>query len=216
MFTSQIAWWLIPVIALSAMLHIQAEYADKRRRVYFFKPFTMMLIILFALMVRPPVDAVYKALILAGLLFSLGGDILLMLPKDRFILGLISFLIGHLFYISAFVSLGGFNVRLMSLVVYVLIGAVMLALLWPGLGKLKAPVIVYLVVILMMGWQAMALWQVDPRAGTFFASVGAALFVISDAVLAFDRFRLSFPAARLVVLSTYFSAQTLIALSLAV
>ena len=45
------------------------------------------------------------------------------------------------------------------------------------------------------------------------AFLGAVLFVISDSVLALDRFRGEFGAARALTLSTYYAAQWLIASS---
>ena len=213
--TATIAWWLLPVILASALLHIQAEYAGLRQRVYVFKPLTTSLIILFALLITPPIMPVYKALIVAGLLFSLGGDVFLMLPNDRFVFGLLSFLIAHLLYIAAFVSRGGFHADSVGLAVYALYGAVMLALLWRGLGSLRIPVVVYMTVILVMGWQAFALWRAMPGWGTACAAIGAALFVVSDSVLAYDRFRTKLAVGRALVLSTYFTAQTLLALSAA-
>jgi uncharacterized membrane protein YhhN len=90
------------LVLLSASLHIRAEYSGPRWQVYVFKPLTTTLIIILALMATEPVSPFYQAMIVIGLVFSLGGDIFLMLPSDRFIGGLVSFLIAHLFYIVAF------------------------------------------------------------------------------------------------------------------
>lgn len=212
---SSFAWWLLPIIMFSAVLHIQAEYSGSRRRVYLFKPLTTGLILLFALLIQPPVAITYKILIIAGIVFSIGGDVFLMLPNDRFVYGLVSFLVAHLLYIAAFISLGGFQPDIAALTLYVLYGMAMLRLLWPGLDQMKIPVLIYMVVILVMGWQALALWRLYPATWLWSAAIGAALFVISDSVLAYDRFRSSFVSARAIVLSTYFAAQTLIALSIA-
>ncbi len=206
-------WALIGLAAVSGALHIRAEYASARRQVYVLKPLTTSLILLMALQLQPALSAPYKALIAGGLLFSLAGDVFLMLPADRFVAGLASFLLAHLFYIAAFLARGGFHADGMALALYTLAGATMLVALWPHLGKLRGPVLVYMAVILAMGWQALGQWRAAPSASTLSAAAGAALFVVSDATLALDRFRGRFPAARLVVLGTYYFAQTLIALS---
>ncbi|MCB0156555.1 MAG: hypothetical protein KDD83_00360, partial [Caldilineaceae bacterium] len=73
--------------------------------------------------------------------------------------------------------------------------------------------LVYMAVILVMGWQALARWLTLGTLAAGLAAVGALLFVISDSVLALDRFRGRFVMARLLVLSTYFAAQWLIAWS---
>ncbi|RME49244.1 MAG: lysoplasmalogenase, partial [Caldilineae bacterium] len=75
------------------------------------------------------------------------------------------------------------------------------------------PVLVYVLVILVMAWQAWARWRNTGETAALLAFVGAVLFVISDTVLAFNRFQGEFAAARALNLSTYFAAQWLIALS---
>ena len=201
--------------ALSAALHIRAEYAGPVYQIYVFKPLTMLLIILIALLIRRTVSRRYRALVIAGLLFSLGGDIFLMLPVDMFIAGLVSFLLAQVCYTVAFTSDIGFTVSLPLLVPFALYGAVIFGILAPHTGKMKLPVLVYMVVILIMAWQASVRWSLTGESGARLAFLGAVLFVISDSLLALDRFRGKFKAARLLVLTTYFSAQWLIALSLA-
>jgi uncharacterized membrane protein YhhN len=200
-------------ILLCAGLTIRAEYAGARRQVYCFKPLTTALILALALMQTPVVSPSYRYLVALGLLCSLAGDVFLMLPHDRFVLGLVSFLVAHLVYIAAFATRAGYQLDWFALVPYALFGAVMLARLWPHLSRLRLPVLIYMAVILIMGWQAFAVWRVQPSTSTLAAAVGAALFVLSDSLLAFDRFRRSFRAARGAVLGTYYLAQTLIALS---
>ncbi len=203
-------------VTISAIIHIRAEYRGPRRNVYIFKPLTTSLIILTALLLPASVPAPYKLLIILGLIFSLGGDIFLMLPNDRFIFGLVSFLIGHIFYIVAFTRQTGFQLTPWVLGAYLLYGVVMLALLWPHLGSMQAPVVLYMLIILIMGWQATERWLMLGAVGALLAAVGALLFVISDSVLALDRFRGRFAAARAIVLCTYFAAQWLIALSVGI
>ncbi|RIK41146.1 MAG: lysoplasmalogenase, partial [Chloroflexi bacterium] len=65
--------------ALTGLLHIRAEFAGARRQVYLLKPLTTALILAAALAL-PAADGVYRALVAAGLIFSLAGDIFLMLP----------------------------------------------------------------------------------------------------------------------------------------
>jgi uncharacterized membrane protein YhhN len=202
-------------VAISAFIHIRAEYRGPRRNVYIFKPLTTSLIILTALLLPDAVPAPYKWLIIAGLLFSLGGDVFLMLPQDRFVFGLVSFLIAHLFYIAAFTRQTGFQFTPWVLAAYLIYGGVMLYLLWPHLGSMKGPVTVYMAVILVMGWQATERWLTLGGLGALLAAVGAILFVISDSTLALDKFRGQFASARTIVLTTYFAAQWLIALSVA-
>ncbi len=198
---------------ITAVLAIRAEYLPKRTQVYIFKPLTTLLIIGIAWMEAGAAPPLYRWLILVGLIFCLGGDVFLMLPAKYFIAGLVSFLIGHIFYIAAFVGDGGFHPVLGWLAPLLVYGVVIYRLLHSHLGKLRGPVIVYVLAILTMAWQALGRWSALDTTGALLAAGGAVLFVISDSVLALDRFRQPFAAARVIVLAAYWAAQWLIALS---
>jgi len=198
------------LVLVSALLTIRAEYRGPRVQVYVFKPLTVVLIILVALQTKQATAASYKLLVVAGLLCSLAGDVFLMLPRDRFVAGLVSFLVAHLFYTAAFASgVGAWNVWWAAgLLVY---GASMLWLMWRGLGKLKAAVVVYVAAILLMAWAALSRWPY--AGGGAWAAIGALLFVASDSALAWRRFRGEFGGAQALILATYFAAQWSIAVS---
>ncbi|MGB7924325.1 MAG: lysoplasmalogenase [Pyrinomonadaceae bacterium] len=201
---------------VSAALHIRAEgSAGAKLQVYLFKPLTMVWIILIALLAKSHVSSFYKYMIVAGLVCSLLGDIFLMLPSDRFVQGLLSFLVAHLFYIAAFAS-GG--VDLLSAFLYaipfLIYGGIMLRLLFPHVGRMKLPVVVYMLVILVMAWLALSRWAATGQTGSALAFLGALLFTASDSTLAVNRFKGRIDHAQFYILSTYFSAQWLIALSI--
>jgi uncharacterized membrane protein YhhN len=203
---------LTGVAVITAVLAIWGEYKPTRTQVYIFKPLTTILIIGIALLGVSP-NALYKTLIIIGLVFCLGGDIFLMLPAKYFIMGLVSFLIGHIFYSVAFATDGGFQLSwwLLPIAVY---GIVIFSFLNPHLGKMRGPVIAYILVILTMAWQALTRWSGLQTTGALLAAAGAVSFVVSDSVLAIDRFREKFRSARVIVLATYWLAQWLIALSI--
>ena len=200
--------------AVSAIVHIWAEYYDLRIQIYIFKPTTMVCILVIAFLRAKEAHAFYSFAVIAGLICSLAGDIFLMLPSDRFVPGLISFLIAHLFYIAAFTY--GRKIRFAPwlLVPFVLYGLLIYGILAPYLGPLKLPVAVYIVVILVMAWRAWERWSSTAEKTAMFAFLGALLFIISDSVLVINRFRDSFAVARALNLSTYFAAQWLIAHSI--
>jgi len=197
----------------SAILTILAAYYGPQRIHYLFKPLTIIFIILIALQSKFPTSSFYKYAIIAGLLFSLAGDIFLMLPRDRFIPGLVSFFVAHLFYIAAFIFESGQDLPNLSAMPFVIYGILMLRLLWPHLGKMRLPVLAYVLIILMMGWTATGRWIWTMKAGSLFTFLGAILFIISDSMLAVDRFKGRFKGAQAYILTTYFAAQWLIALS---
>lgn len=196
---------------ISAMLCIRADYVGARQQVYLFKPLTMVFIILLAIQHAPLLSDTYKWLIISGLIFSLVGDVWLMMPDDRFIQGLVSFLIAHIFYIAAFSSIGDHIAPLWALIPLGLIAAVAFAYLRPGLGKYLVPVVVYMTAILIMSWQSFNQWQAT---GLWWAVVGALLFMLSDTILAINRFRQHFHPAQALILGTYFLAQWFIAQSI--
>lgn len=199
---------------LSAFVHIRAEYLGPRTHVYIFKPLTTTLIILLAATIAAEGFSRYRLLILGGLLFSLAGDIFLMLPSDQFIAGLVSFLIAHIFYIFAFGIGRDFSPEWLSAIPFVLFGAAVFLFLYPALDEMRIPVAAYIVVILSMAWVAYDRMTASGTSGATWAFVGALLFVASDAILAINRFRFEFPAARALNLTTYFAAQYLIAFSI--
>jgi uncharacterized membrane protein YhhN len=203
---------LSTLVLASALLNIRAEQRGERRQVYLFKPLTTALIVLIALQGRHANDGAYGWLVVSGLVCSLAGDVFLMLPRDRFVEGLSSFLFAHLFYIAAF-TLGGVRVSGWAAVPLLLYGVWMLGLLWPRLGKLKAPLVVYVAVILFMALQSASRWLTAGGWGSAEACAGALLFVTSDSALAWNRFMGEFRGAQVFILGTYFAAQWLIALS---
>jgi uncharacterized membrane protein YhhN len=205
---------VLSILALcSAVLAVLSAYQKRRLTHYIFKPLAVVLIILIALQPGHPTSPFYGQAIIAGLVFSLAGDIFLMLPSDRFIPGLVSFLCAHVFYIAAFARESRGALSFWTLVPFLLYGCLMLRVLWPHLGKLKLPVLIYVAAILAMGWTAAGRRLSTEQRGSLLAFLGALLFIASDSVLALDKFRRPFRSAQLLILSTYFAAQWLIALS---
>ena len=157
-------------------------------------------------------SAAVRPWLVAGLAASLAGDVLLLAP-GRFIAGLVAFLVAHLAYLVAFAQLPGsvpwfvVGVVLAGVVVATVGWAMLAAARQLGLG---APVAVYLVAICGMAIAA-------TRTGLPTAILGAWLFVASDAMLAWGRFRA--PSAgsprgsaglRVAVMVTYHVGQVLL------
>ena len=202
--------------AASAGLAVYGYYAGPRRTlVYVFKPLTTLLILAIALRHAGRTTSPYAGAVGLGLVLSLAGDVLLMLPTDRFREGLASFLAAHVCYIAAFTSGTGLITDPIPAIAFGALGILLLlGVLWAGVPRrLRVTVVLYVAVILTMAFQAMARARRLHDASSILAAAGAALFVASDALLAWDRFRAPIPFSRAAVLSTYFLAQWLIALS---
>jgi uncharacterized membrane protein YhhN len=177
------------------------------------KPLTTVLIFALAWRARPPLSMRYRRWICAGIAFSLLGDVLLMLPQDLFVPGLVAFLFAHLCFIAAFLADSRFGARPWWLLASFAYGAANLYLLWGSIGAaLRVPVIVYVLVLAGMGGQALGRARLftlsgDAQAGSARrAAVGAMLFMLSDTLLAWNRFHAVIPLASLWVLSTYYLA----------
>lgn len=204
---------LLPLlIAASALVAIAAGLGLLPGAVLFAaKPLTTALLIVHAAR-RGQDEPAVRRWILAGLVLSLAGDVALLWPKEGFLPGLIAFLLAHLAYIAAFHRRLRFGARWQPFAVYALIAVLVLALLWPGIpAALTVPVLLYVTCLGSMAAQAAAVWwAARGTAGEALArraAAGGALFMLSDALLAFNKFAGPLPLSPLLVLATYWTAQ---------
>jgi uncharacterized membrane protein YhhN len=201
---------------ISSLVYIATLNTAHDRLRYVLKPLTTALIAGIALSIPTPVSDLYRWLIVLGLIWSLAGDVFLMLPDDRpfaFVFGLASFLVAHLFYIGAYRTRGDFGLTWWLALPYLAYVVTLLYLLWPQIGSLRIPVIVYGAVLGVMGWQAAELWLHWADLSALAAMVGAVLFILSDSTLALNKFRGPIPQSSVIVMSTYWAAQLLLAWS---
>jgi alkylglycerol monooxygenase len=179
---------------------------------YIFKPLAMLLALLYLARSRRAAGSSRRLdyLLGAGLACALIGDCLLMLP-GLFIPGLVAFLVAHLCYLGAFSQglplLPGTTALLATLGV----SGALYGVLYPGLNPvLRIAVGAYAVVIALMAAQAIGRAQWLQQRHARAVAVGAMLFMLSDALLAINRFALPLPMAQFWVLASYYGAQILI------
>lgn len=195
---------------ISAILTIYFDYQDKRF-VYFFKPATMIFIIALAWFYGER-KGFYRWAILTGFVFSLAGDMFL-ISAQNFVFGLASFLVAHLCYIAAFFKASKGKLKLISLAAY-LVGFAIFMLISGGVPEnLKIPVMIYALAISTMLGAALNFYLTQKTPPALFALSGAVFFVLSDSLLAYNKFNGEFFLAKILILSTYFFAQWLIARS---
>jgi uncharacterized membrane protein YhhN len=202
---------LLALAAVVAVADWIAVAAGARIAEYLLKPLTMVVLILAALELDPSSDAARGALVV-GLVLSLVGDVLLMVPADLFVPGLAAFLAAHVAYVVALWMLGVSGAGLLVGVAVVVVGALLVGRrILAGAAAtdtvLVAPVTAYLAVISAMVVSALGV-------GAFFAVTGALLFYASDAVLGWTRFVADFPRSRVVVMVTYHLGQLGLVLAL--
>lgn len=168
----------------------------------------MIIVIFIAISITSPNSQKYKFIIITALLFCAIGDYTL----QWFQIGLISFLVGHLFYIYAFstiLQLKKLTKLQYFLIIYgiTMIGIMGGTLFYEGETILATMVIVYIIVIVTMGLTAIS-------TKLNLATIGALLFIFSDSILAMNKFITSVPFSHQLIMLSYYSAQLLLALSI--
>ena len=203
----------IALVAIFGTLAIIGAETHRRWLLAFAKPVaTASLLIVVG---PPPLDTV-ETLVALGIVFSIVGDGFLVVESDRaFFAGTAAFLTAQLLYAVAFWSLRA-PARPVAPVagVVVVTSALLLTSLWRPAGALRPAVTVYALAITLMVVAALGtLGGPLPPAGALCAVGGAALFYLSDATLAWDRFRRPVPRASLVTMGVYWLGQIGIALA---
>ena len=209
---------LLPFVgAIAALLAIaSAPWALDRPWLNFaFKPLATLCVIAWAALGASD-DALVKRWIVIGLAFSLAGDIALLRPVQGFLVGLVAFLLGHVSYLVALTRRVKFLASPPAFGVWAIVAASVLAGLWAGVPpELRAPVLVYVCALAAMAAQATSVWLArrgQPDAARWrIVAIGGALFVLSDAILATDKFVGGIPLPTLWNLSIYWLGQWFIA-----
>lgn len=159
-----------------------------------------------------------KKIMLVALFFSWMGDVLLMFESRHalfFIFGLVCFLTTHILYIIYFLSISSENISLLKKypLLIALVAAYGVSLVWllfPHLAGLKIPVMVYAAVICTMLLCSLHIFhKVNSTANIHYVS-GALFFVLSDSLLAVNKFYQPLAYAGVFIMLTYCLAQYLI------
>ncbi|PKN60102.1 MAG: lysoplasmalogenase [Deltaproteobacteria bacterium HGW-Deltaproteobacteria-11] len=211
----------IAIIILALPLLVGLLFFTKKestRGVIMTKPLLSALFILAAISV-PHTNPNYYGFILAGLLFCMAGDVFLIffLSRKLFMVGLVSFLAGHIMYSIAFFSMGSPG-KLIVIITALCLAISVTVFIWirPYLGAMIIPVIAYIAIITMMVIGAASLVGNEHLNFTGRALVfcGAILFYLSDIFVARHRFVKKEYINRLAGLPMYYAAQFMIACSI--
>ncbi|MBC8256693.1 MAG: lysoplasmalogenase [Candidatus Marinimicrobia bacterium] len=189
------------------------EYNKSKLLRFLFKPLTILLILFIPIMSTQLSWGInYSSLIITGLFLSMFGDIFLMFSEKYFVPGLIAFLMAHLVYTSAFISVDGIHYSWICFI-FLIGGILIFRMLNKNLGKLQMPVAIYISAIAIMAWQSWELYLLTESYGFELAAVGTIFFLISDLALSVNKFLKPMKFAQFIILPTYFIAQWLIAIS---
>lgn len=206
------------LFALIFILQVYAEFNEVSFLRYLIKP-CIVLSLLIMLYTQTGLKGRFHKRLFTGLIFALAGDVLLMMAwKDPsyFMYGLVAFLICHVYYISAFYldfrsaqELDKKGARI-AIVLCALFSISFYFFLRPHLGAMKLPVMVYTFVISMMMMMA-AFRNKRVNAISFnLILFGALCFLLSDSILAYNKFVKGFDFAGVFIMASYMAAQYLI------
>ena len=208
---------LLSFVVLSAMLDWYAVYKGWKKLEYFLKPITMVFLFIFLL-----TSTGLQGIALwfgIGILLSLAGDVFLMLPKEQFIAGLVAFLLAHLAYIIGFnqsyppfASFGLVMAIILGMTAAQLYKNIATGLVKQGKESLQKPVLAYTAVITIMLLSALLTFsrpEWDTRTATT-VSIGAALFMLSDAILAWNKFVQPIKNGRVMNMAAYHLGQIIL------
>ncbi len=210
--------WFSIIFALIFILQLMFGHNGYGNIAYFIKP-SIVLSLLIMLFLSTKLKGRFHKRVFTGLVFALAGDILLMYTgqnESYFTYGLCAFLLCHIFYTSAFYldfksapELDKKGARIAILLCAILaIGFYFF--LRPHLGVMKLPVMIYVLAISMMMMMASFRNQRVNTSSFNLILFGAMLFLLSDSILAYNKFVQPVAYADIWIMATYMIAQYLI------
>jgi len=217
-----LAGWMLLLGMCCAVVNWVAVARGIRRLETIFKPATLMAFVMGAWLLGQRAGGDRLALwFVVALVFSLAGDIFLMLPDEKwFVPGLLAFLVGHLCYIIGFnptwPPVGAIAiVAVVAVVDWIVLPKVIRGVRDSGAPKLQGPVIGYGVILSLMLVSAWATWfrPAWGSAGRLLASFGGTLFFASDLMLAWNKFVRPSKLLHVAVIVTYHLGQLALALT---
>lgn len=196
------------IFIVLSFLAIVSKYTSPNTSYRLFKLLPILFLIIWVANFGDIQGNPYTRAILAGLCFSIIGDSLLLFPA-QFKSGLFSFLIGHIWYMLGFLS-GDWSLPILPTLIITILALGMISQLYTTSGKLKIPVLVYIFMIAGMGVTSFGRLEALQTFPTFIGAIGASLFMISDGVLGWNKFKNPFHLAEGIILITYYSGQWMI------
>ena len=212
-------WLLIFIIALCADIgFILSDHTSFR---VISKPLIVFSLLIYFISKTSGTNPPIKYLIIGALFFSLAGDVLLLFEVNDplfFVTGLIAFLIAHIFYIVAFNKIrskAGIRFKLLVVLPVIVYYLTLIAILFNHLNEMMIPVIVYGFTISLMLAMAIHLIFINNKQVGALLFTGALLFILSDSILAFNKFYTQWVSATVMIMISYGLAQLFITYSMA-
>lgn len=200
-------FYVFVVVALTDVVSVIINNSQLR---YVVKPLILISLLCFYLKSTNKINKQY----IVALLLCLAGDVFLLFAgKQNFILGLVSFLLGHVFYIIILtkrIDKIEHHKMLKAVLPFIMVFVVLISILFSSLGVMLLPVIVYGLTICIMGIVAFYNYLVKKNTTNLLFFIGASFFILSDSLLAINKFLQPKHILAILVMVTYITAQYLI------
>jgi len=204
--------WSFLAVLFSGWLYVDASYRGPQWQRWVFKPVTMLLLLAGAW--QAPVLTPTHYLNLLGVLATLVGDALTLLPSKRMLYAIGAFFLSHLLYTLYFASQMTLSFFWPIPLALLIIGGLVAATVWNRLEELRWPICTFFGVTLLMVWLGMEQYFMLPTDDTFTLMAGAVLLLLGNIVWLVSHYRRRFSADRAVIAACYFAGHFMIVRSL--
>ncbi|OON39398.1 hypothetical protein BTJ39_14045 [Izhakiella australiensis] len=204
--------WSFLAVLFSGWLYVDASYRGPQWQRWVFKPVTLLLLLGWAW--QAPMLRTTEYLILLGLLATLIGDALMLLPQKRLLYAIGAFFLSHLLYTISFISTMTLHFYWPIPLALLIIGALLIAALWSRLETLRWPVFTLIGMTLLMVWVATESYVILPGDRSFSVAVGSSLLLLGIAIWLLSHYRRRFRADSALIAACYFAGHFMIVRSL--
>jgi len=204
--------WSFLAVLFSGWLYVDASYRGPQWQRWGFKPVTLLLLLAWAW--QAPVLKTTDYLILLGLLATLIGDALTLLPNKRMLYAIGAFFLSHLLYTLCFASQMTLSFFWPIPLALLIIGAALIATVWSRLEELRWPICTFIGMTILMVWLAAEQYFFRPTDYSFTLVAGAGLLLLANIVWLISHYRRRFNADRAIVAACYFAGHFMIVRSL--
>ncbi len=203
---------------LFAVAAIFFKHKQKKILFYFTKPTATLILIAMLYFTKIQTSALFFPILIA-LVFSFFGDVFLLFDDKGFQIGIIAFLFAHISYSFAFMrQVNNYNYYLLIPIFGFTVGFYLYIV--KDLGKFRRQVSIYISVITLMFWLAVNRYFFENTFQNTLILAGAVMFVISDSLLAVNKFsktilpdKTKFLFPEMLILAAYYLAQYLFVIS---
>ncbi|CAJ0992443.1 lysoplasmalogenase [Pantoea sp. Nvir] len=206
--------WSFLAVLFSGWLYVDATYRGPQWQRWLFKPITLLLLVGWAWQV--PMLKLIDYLIIAGLLVTLIGDVMLLLPlpRQQMFYAISAFFLAYLLYTMRFIADMAITFYWPISLTLFIIGTVTISIIWNRLEMLRWPICTLIGMTLVMTWVAAERYFFLPNSENFTLIVGSSLLLLANIIWFISQYRYHFGADSAVVSVCYFAGHFMIVRSL--